>query len=297
MISRPRKSQTRAWLDQALNKHGIQPLIKAEYEAQPPAVFNADTARGAIDPPQFLWPVTSSVGDSAKGLADADVRIEQVYTTADRHHNPMEPSATLAVWRDGRLTMFDSVQGVVAARSLVAQALQLDPARVRVVTEYVGGGFGCKGWVWPHQLLAALAAGQTPPDQALTGAEWPGYKGDAGISGLSPDTSIKLDLIHKGQSKTVTVALGTMPTERQANAGEDHSAPTPSMGHLGLSVAPANEVAGSGDRGVVVTGVDPGDLGADVAGERGDGQGGCGHRVGHGYCLSGGTAAQSARAW
>ena len=70
----------------------------------------------------------------------------------------MEPSATLAVWHDDRLTLYDSVQGVVAARALIAQALQLDPAKVRVVNEYVGGGFGCKGWVWPHQLLAAMAA-------------------------------------------------------------------------------------------------------------------------------------------
>jgi serine protease Do len=77
------------------------------------------------------------------------------------------------------------------------------------------------------------------------------------IAALAPDTSVKLDVVHKGQSQTLTVALGTMPNQRQANAGEEHSAPTRGVGHLGLSVAPASEVAGSGDRGVVVTGVDP----------------------------------------
>jgi xanthine dehydrogenase YagR molybdenum-binding subunit len=84
--------------------------------------------------------------------------VESVYRTADRHHNPMEPSATLAVWRDGGLLIHDAVQGVVDTRNTIARVLQLEEARVQVRSEFVGGGFGCKGWVWPHQMLAAAAA-------------------------------------------------------------------------------------------------------------------------------------------
>src|SRR5437868_1924138 len=71
-------------------------LIKVNYEVYPAIVFGPDSTKDAVQPPQFLWPVASSVGDSEKGIATADVKIEQTYTTADRHHNPMEPHATIA---------------------------------------------------------------------------------------------------------------------------------------------------------------------------------------------------------
>lgn len=73
-------------------------LIRVEYEAQRPVVFSRETAKEAVDPPQFLWPVASSVGDAEKAIAAATVKIEQICTTSDRHHNQMEPHATTAVW-------------------------------------------------------------------------------------------------------------------------------------------------------------------------------------------------------
>src|SRR5262249_19949701 len=56
-------------------------LIKLEYEPEPPIVFGPQTAKEAVDPPQFLWPVTSSVGDADKGIAAGAIKIEQTYTT------------------------------------------------------------------------------------------------------------------------------------------------------------------------------------------------------------------------
>lgn len=108
--------------------------------------------------PFFFWEPDSAVGDVAAAWETSDVRLQYTYRTADRHHCTIEPSATLAVWRGGKLTLFDSVQGVVDARKMIASALQIDPSRVRVRNAYVGGAFGCKGWIWPHQLLAAVAA-------------------------------------------------------------------------------------------------------------------------------------------
>src|SRR5690242_5862705 len=85
-----------ATLDQAAH---AGTLIKVEYEANPPVVFDLRTAeKDAVGPPQFLWPVASSIGDAEKGIAEAAVRIEQTYTTSDRHHNQMEPHATTAIW-------------------------------------------------------------------------------------------------------------------------------------------------------------------------------------------------------
>ncbi len=78
------------------------------------------------------------------------------------------------------------------------------------------------------------------------------------ISMMAPGTSVKLDVLHKGQSKTLTVAIGEMPNDRQANAGAERQPNAPAgTPHLGLSLAPAGEVDGAGQKGVVVTAVDP----------------------------------------
>jgi serine protease Do len=78
------------------------------------------------------------------------------------------------------------------------------------------------------------------------------------ISEMAPGTSVKLDVLHKGTSKTVTLAVGELPNDRQANAGgERQSKETAGTPRLGLSLAPASEVQGAGEKGVVVTSVDP----------------------------------------
>jgi xanthine dehydrogenase YagR molybdenum-binding subunit len=99
------------------------------------------------------------VGDAAKGLADAGTRIERVYSTTDRHHNQIEPHATLASWdENGTLTLFDSTQHIFGTKELVAIVLGIPPDKINVSAEFLGGGYGGKAYVWPHTLLAALAA-------------------------------------------------------------------------------------------------------------------------------------------
>jgi xanthine dehydrogenase YagR molybdenum-binding subunit len=135
-------------------------LIKASYEMHLPTVFDLRTAKeDAVEPPQRMWPLSSSVGDADKAIRDAAVKIERTYTMPDRHHNPMEPHATLAVWDDpGRLTLYDSTQMVVGTRKLTSLVLGVPEEKINVVCEFLGGGFGGKSWSWPHTLLAALAA-------------------------------------------------------------------------------------------------------------------------------------------
>ena len=130
-----------------------------EFAPEPPVVFTAETAKQAVGPPQFLWPVASSVGDADAAIAAAPVKVDQTYTTADRHHNQMEPHATTAVWEaDGTLTLYETTQHIFGTRELVAIVLGLPPKKIRVVSHFLGGGFGGKGYVWPHTLLTALAA-------------------------------------------------------------------------------------------------------------------------------------------
>jgi serine protease Do len=90
------------------------------------------------------------------------------------------------------------------------------------------------------------------------------------IAAAAPDDSVKLDLIRKGESKTLTVELGTMPDQRQASISEDNSKDVRDLPRLGLTVAPAGEVAGSGEQGMVVTSVDPEGAAADHGVQTGD---------------------------
>jgi serine protease Do len=77
------------------------------------------------------------------------------------------------------------------------------------------------------------------------------------VAALAPGSSVKLDVLQKGESKTITVTLGKLPGQREANADEQQSQPESRSPHLGLTLAPADEVAGAGGKGVVVTGVNP----------------------------------------
>jgi CO/xanthine dehydrogenase Mo-binding subunit len=67
----------------------------------------------------------------------------------DRHHNQMEPHATLAVW--DTLTLYDSTQMVVGTKKLASLVYGVPEEKINVVCEFLGGGFGGKSWSWPHK--------------------------------------------------------------------------------------------------------------------------------------------------
>ena len=94
------------------------------------------------------------------------------------------------------------------------------------------------------------------------------------IGALPPKTSVKLSVLHKGADKTVTLTLGEMPKQQEANnagsqdkSGEESST---NLAKLGLTLAPAARVAGAGSEGVVVTGVDSSGVAADHGFATGD---------------------------
>lgn len=104
-------------------------------------------------------------GDVNAALANAAFTVEQTYTTPTEHNNPMEPHATIALWDGDRLLLHTSTQGVHVVRAALAPLLGLDESRVRVVSPYVGGGFGSKGKPHAPVVLAALAARLVPGRQ------------------------------------------------------------------------------------------------------------------------------------
>ena len=136
-------------------EHGAS-LVRVEVQRSEPLV----AGKGKIDQPEFLFPLGEDLtkGDVPAGLAAGAVRVRQTYDQPARHHNPMETSATLADWQGDQLTMYDAVQAGYNVPPVVGAALGVPPENIRVISPHTGGGFGCKGYVWPHQILAAAAA-------------------------------------------------------------------------------------------------------------------------------------------
>jgi xanthine dehydrogenase YagR molybdenum-binding subunit len=139
-------------------------LVRVRYDERPhDSAFSAD--RDDLYTPEKVnpsYPADTFEGDVAAAMATADVTVEQTYTTAMYHNNPLEPHSTTALWDGGSLTLWDSTQGVHPARAAIAKVFGLPEERVRVVCPYVGGGFGSKGTPHAHVVLAALAARVLP---------------------------------------------------------------------------------------------------------------------------------------
>ncbi len=123
-------------------------LIKTRYVLETHHVDLAPRAGAGYSPAKAGAggdPSISHRGDLSAGLRDASARIEHVYTTPAQVHNPMEPHATIAIWESrDRLTLYDATQGVFSDQERVASLLGLPAANVRVISPYLGGGFGSK---------------------------------------------------------------------------------------------------------------------------------------------------------
>jgi xanthine dehydrogenase YagR molybdenum-binding subunit len=104
--------------------------------------------------------VDSQRGEADAAFASAPVKLDQTYVTPVETHNPIELHATTAIWEGSTLTLCDSSQGVVNFRSVLAQMFDLPKENVRVITKFVGSGFGGKLFPWTHCALAAGAARQ-----------------------------------------------------------------------------------------------------------------------------------------
>ena len=133
--------------------------LKVTY-SESPAALKFDAAKQNPHKPEKLTrgPPDKTWGEPDKAMAEADVNIDHVYTTPMEHHNPMEPHGTIAHWEGDKVTLHDSTQFVNGVRETVAKTLGIDPEQVRVLSPYLGGGFGCKGSAWSHVLLATIVA-------------------------------------------------------------------------------------------------------------------------------------------
>jgi xanthine dehydrogenase YagR molybdenum-binding subunit len=129
---------------------------------------NLDQAR--IPRPSDGQPADSAVGDFASAFASAPVQIDVTYTTPLQSHAMMEPHATLAMWDGDKLILHTANQMLNQGQKVIATTLKIPVENVRLISPFIGGGFGGKLWVNADAILAAIASRQLkrPVKTALT---------------------------------------------------------------------------------------------------------------------------------
>jgi serine protease Do len=149
------------------------------------------------------------------------------------------------------------VQGVTKD---IADGLGMKKAEGAIVDEPQAGSPAAKAGLKAGDVIIAVDGKEMKDGRDLART----------IAGIAPGTDVKLDIWHNGETKTVSLTLGQLPNERQANAGEYHENASGSTPRLGLTLAPANEVGGAGSQGVAVTAVDPNGPAAEHGMQTGD---------------------------
>ena len=129
--------------------------VTAKYDAEKPNV--------SLDLSDLEQPPTvdSHRGDVDTAFAAAPVKLDATYWTPVETHNPIEMHGTVAVWDKNdpkKVTLYETTQAVMNAQTTLAQILGVPKENVRVITKFLGSGFGGKLFPWPHSAMAAVAA-------------------------------------------------------------------------------------------------------------------------------------------
>jgi xanthine dehydrogenase YagR molybdenum-binding subunit len=135
-------------------------LLQIEY-TRSPGKFDLAAEKGSAQPPkatEFSGPPESKIGDFAGAYAQAPVQFDASYTTPDQSHSMMEPHASTASWTGDKLTVWTSNQMIAWSVGDMAKTLGIPEANVRLVSPFIGGGFGGKLFVRADAVLAALGA-------------------------------------------------------------------------------------------------------------------------------------------
>ncbi len=134
-------------------------LIKISYAREKGSYDLAAAKAGAVKPKDNEWSQSDTAkGDFAGGFAKSPVKLDATYTTPDQCHAMMEPHATIASWTGDKLTIWTSNQMIAWAVRDMSETLLVPKDDIRVISPYIGGGFGSKLWVRSDALMAALGA-------------------------------------------------------------------------------------------------------------------------------------------
>lgn len=137
--------------------------IAAGYRREPHAVTTGDALRSDAPPVHAKGnlhgaPHVHTRGNAERAMRTAAVVVTREYRTAGQLHSAIEPHAAVAEWEGGRLTVWESTQGIFNTRDDLAGAFGLAQGQVRVLQQYMGGGFGAKNGASTAAYIAALLA-------------------------------------------------------------------------------------------------------------------------------------------
>ncbi len=250
------------------NARAAAKLIRIDYQREP-GHFDLAAQVGHVPPKgassgegSGSGPV-DRVGDFEAAFAAAPVRLDASYSTPDQSHSMMEPHATLARWDGDQLTVWTSNQMIAWAVGDLAQTLKMPKEKVRVVSTYVGGGFGAKLWIRSDAVMAALAARAagrpvkvaltrpqimnntthrpatvqrirlgSGPDGRITAVAHESWSGD--LKGGKPETSVsQTKLLYAGANRLTADYLATLDLPE----GNAMRAPGEAPGLMALEVA------------------------------------------------------------
>jgi xanthine dehydrogenase YagR molybdenum-binding subunit len=211
----------------------------------------------------FGGPPDTAVGDFTGAFASAAVKVDQTYTTPDHSHMMMEPHATIASWQGEKLTLWTSNQMIDWSRKDLATTLGIEPDNVRLISPYIGGGFGGKLWIRADALMAALGARATGRavkvalarpqipnntvhrpatiqrirlgagrDGVITAIGHESWSGD--LPGGQPETAAsQTRLLYRGENRMTAHRLATLDLPE----GNSMRAPGEAVGMLALEIA------------------------------------------------------------
>jgi len=132
-------------------------LVDVQY-AESAGAYDLAKVKDSAKPHKDKENADSKVGDFEGAFKTAPVKIDLTYTTPDQSHAMMEPHASIAKWDGDQLTLWTSNQMIAWGQGDVAKTLGLPKEKVRLVSPYIGGGFGGKLFVRCEAVLAALGA-------------------------------------------------------------------------------------------------------------------------------------------
>ena len=134
-------------------------LVKPSYAAEAGSYdLEASRTSAAVPSPRNGDSPDSQKGDVEAAFTAAPVKIDVTYTTPPQAHAMMEPHATIAQWDGDHLTLYTANQLLPRGIDTVAGTLLMPPDKIRLVSRYIGGGFGAKLQVQADAILAAMAA-------------------------------------------------------------------------------------------------------------------------------------------
>ncbi|MTV52326.1 aldehyde oxidoreductase molybdenum-binding subunit PaoC [Pseudoduganella buxea] len=133
-------------------------LVKVKYVKEKGA-YDLAAAKGSAKVPKTEDdPPETKAGNFAQAFDSAPVKLDATYTTPDQSHAMMEPHASIASWEGDKVTIWTSNQMIAWSVADMARTLNLPKENVRLISPYIGGGFGGKLFIRSEAVLAALGA-------------------------------------------------------------------------------------------------------------------------------------------